>query len=109
MSQTTKNPYKTLMLSKEFFEYWALEILKKYDFSKYKTLEFYGGNITPDLKTKDNSIGVEVTRAFIQKRVKLDSYCAEYMGARFDCKNFGKMDFILATTMEEVVCFLKVD
>lgn len=82
MANKVNNSFETLMLSKEFFEHLALEILKRHNFDKYQDLEFYGKNTTPDLKTKDNKIGVEVTRAHIENNVQISSYLAKYQGAK---------------------------
>lgn len=81
MSKKTNNPYKTLMFSKEFYEYYALEILKKHDCKRYEQLTHIGGNKSPDLQTPSLSIGVEVTCAFKEELLRLDFYGAEYSGA----------------------------
>lgn len=81
MSKKVDNPFKTLMFSKELYEYYALEILKKQDCKRYEKLTHIGGNNSPDLQTPSLTIGVEVTCAYKQKLLELDFYCAEYLGA----------------------------
>lgn len=81
MSKKIDNPFRTLMFSKEFYEYYALEILKKYDYKRYEELAHIGGNEFPDLQTQSLSIGVEVTCAFKEELLRLNFYCAEYLGA----------------------------
>lgn len=82
MRKEVDNPYRTLMYTKEMYEYYAMEILKRWDSERYAELSHIGGNKFPDLQTPTCSIGVEVTCAFKPQLLKLNAYCAEYVGAR---------------------------
>lgn len=82
MGRQVDNPFKTLMFTKEYYEYYALELLKAHNNCRYTDLAHIGGNKSPDLQTHALSIGVEVTCAFKGILLKLDSYSAEYQGAQ---------------------------
>lgn len=81
MRKEIDNPYRTLMYTKEMYEYYAMEILKRWDSERYTELSHIGSNKSPDLQTPSCSIGVEVTRANIERVMRVNNFYAEYSGA----------------------------
>lgn len=100
---TNINPYKTKTYNKEYYEYFALFLLKTTFQTRYADLQFIGGNAAPDLQDMKLNCGVEITAAIEKSKREQSFFIAKYLGANImDIPN--KVLSIMHTGESKYVC-----